>query len=142
MSKHSRSTAVWKGDLKSGIGMMSADSGTFKDVAYTFATRFGDTPGTNPEELIAAAHAACFSMAFSGELGKANIIPESISTSATTSLDTIEGKPTVTGIHLETSVRAGAADKEAIMRAADMAKANCPISRLLKTNVTLDVKIA
>ena len=141
MSKHSNATAVWKGDLKSGIGMMSAASGAFKSVSYTFKTRFEDAPGTNPEELIAAAHAACFSMAFSGELNKAGITPESIETTATTTLEPIEGKQTVTEVHLDSKVTAPGADEAAIQTAGDNAKAGCPISRLLNAKVTLNVSV-
>lgn len=141
MAKHSKATAVWKGDLKSGTGSFSAASGIFKDVTFSFRTRFEDAPGTNPEELIAAAEAACFSMAFSAELGKAGITPDSIQTTATTTLDTVDGKPTVTEIHLQSEVQAGGADQDVILRAADIAKKNCPISRLLNAKIIADVRV-
>lgn len=140
MIKQSQATAVWKGDLKSGTGVIDSQHGAIKHVGYNFAKRFEDQQGSNPEELIAAALASCFSMAFSGELGKSNITPESISTNATTSLDQVDGKPTVSEIHLTTEVRAKG-DREAIKRAAETAKAGCPISRLLNAKVTLDVNV-
>jgi osmotically inducible protein OsmC len=141
MVKHSRASAVWKGDLRNGTGAFSAASGVFQNVPYSFKTRFEDAPGTNPEELIAAAEAACFSMALSGELSKAGITQGTINTTATTTLDTVEGKPTVTEIHLTAEVQAGAVDKAAVQQAADVAKKNCPISRLLKANIILDLTV-
>lgn len=141
MIKQSQATAVWKGDLKSGTGVIDSQHGAIKHVGYNFAKRFEDQQGSNPEELIAAALASCFSMAFSGELGKSNITPESISTNATTSLDQVDGKPTVTEVHLTTEVKAGNADKDVIRRAAETAKSGCPISRLLNAKVTLDVNV-
>ena len=141
MIRQSKATAVWKGNLKGGLGMISSGSSAYKDLSYTFKPRFEDAPGTNPEELIASAHAACFSMALSGELGKANLTPESIETTATATLDTIDGKATVTEIHLATKVHAGAANADAIRKAAETAKSNCPISRLLNAKVTLEVSV-
>ena len=142
MIKQSQATAVWKGDLKGGSGVIDSQHGAVRHVEYNFAKRFEGQAGVNPEELIAAAHAACFSMALSGELAKNRITAESISTTATTTLDQVDGKPTVSEIHLTTEVRAGAADAEVIRGAAAAAKAGCPISRLLNAKITLDVNIA
>ncbi len=141
MIRQSRATAVWKGDLKSGMGTVSAGSGIFKDVSYSFKTRFEDAPGTNPEELIAAAEAACFSMAFAAELSKIGIAPESIHTIATATLDHVAEKPTVSEVHLQVEVRVGKDDREAVYRAAETARSTCPISRLLNTKVTLGVNV-
>ena len=134
-------TAVWKGDLKSGTGTMSTQSGALKEAAYGFATRFEDKPGSNPEELIAAAHAGCFSMALSGELGKAGLTPESIETTAEVTMEPVDGKPTITRSHLRTRVRIPGADQGKFDGAAAAAKAGCPISRLLNTNITLEATL-
>jgi osmotically inducible protein OsmC len=141
MIKQSHATAVWKGDLKGGSGVIDSQHGAVRHAEYNFSKRFESQQGVNPEELIAAAHAACFSMALSGELAKNRITAESISTTATVSLDQVDGKPTVSEIHLATEVRAGTADKEAILRAAEAAKAGCPISRLLNAKITLAVNV-
>ena len=134
-------TAVWKGDLKSGTGTMSAPSGVLANAAYSFATRFESRPGTNPEELIAAAHAGCFSMALSGELGKAGLTPESIETTAEVTLEPVDGKPTVTRSHLKTRVRIPGGDRAKFEAAAAAAKAGCPISRLLKAEITMETAL-
>jgi len=136
-----KASAVWIGGLKDGKGVVSTESGVLSNTAYSFSTRFENEKGTNPEELIAAAHAGCFSMAFSAELGKANLKPESISTSATLTLEMLEGGPTVTSIHLDTTAKILGADKAAFEKAANTAKAGCPISRLLNTKITLDAKL-
>ncbi len=136
-----KATAQWNGDLKSGKGTFSASSGAFKDLPYTWARRFGDEPGTNPEELIAAAHASCFSMAFSGDLGKANITPAWIKTECNITFDKGEKGFTILESHLTTTVKAPGAAKAAIEKAAADAKAGCPISRLLNTKITLELKI-
>ena len=136
-----KASAVWQGDLKSGNGTMTAPSGVMTNAAYTFATRFEDKPGTNPEELIAAAHAGCFSMAFSGELGRAGMTPERIETTAAVTLETVDGKPTVTRSHLTVKARVPGADKAKVLEAANGAKAGCPISRLLKAEITIEVTV-
>lgn len=136
-----KASAVWNGSLKEGKGLISSDSGVLSDTNYSFGTRFENGKGTNPEELIAAAHAGCFSMAFSAELGKAGITPESISTRAEVTLEMLETGPTITKSHLITTVSAGE-DKEAIEKAANDAKAGCPISRLLNAEVSLDLTIS
>jgi osmotically inducible protein OsmC len=137
-----KASAIWRGSLKEGKGTLSASSGVLDNVAYTFAQRFENAPGTNPEELVAAAHAACFSMALSGELGKAGMTPESIETSASLTLEPKDGKPTITKIHLTTTAKIPNASAEAFAKAAADAKAGCPISRLLRTDITLDARLA
>jgi lipoyl-dependent peroxiredoxin len=134
-------SAVWRGDLKAGKGQLSTASGVLKETQYSFGTRFENGPGTNPEELIAAAHAGCFSMAFSAELGKAGITPESIATTATVTLDKTDAGFTVTQSKLEMTARIPGADKAKALEIANAAKAGCPISRLLKTEITLDAII-
>ena len=136
-----RATAIWQGDLKSGTGSMSMQSGTLSNAAYSFATRFEDQPGTNPEELIAAAHAGCFSMALSGELGKLGLKPERIETTSEVTLDTVDGKPTVTRSHLKVKARVPGADRAKFDQATGAAKAGCPISRLLKAEISLEAAL-
>lgn len=138
-----KASAVWRGDLKTGRGQISTESTVLKDAQYSFGTRFENGPGTNPEELIGAAHAGCFSMALSAELGKAGFTPTEIATTATV---TLENHPktswTVTKIHLVTTAKIPgiAADKFAAIAAG--AKAGCPISRLLAAaEITLDAKL-
>jgi osmotically inducible protein OsmC len=137
-----KASAVWEGDLKSGKGSVSTESGALKQTQYSFATRFENGPGTNPEELIAAAHASCFSMALSAELGKASMTPQRISTNATLTMDKTDAGWTVTAIHLETQVTMPGADRAKFEAAANSAKVGCPISRLLNTKITLDAKLA
>lgn len=132
-------TALWKGNLKEGKGEFSTASGLVKHVPYTFSTRFGDAAGTNPEELVGAAHAACFSMALSGELGKANVTAESIETTATVTMEKVNEKMTVTSIHLDTRVNAPGAAKGVVEKAAEDAKNGCPISRLLAPGAKISV---
>ena len=135
-----KASAVWRGDLKTGKGNISTESGTLKEAQYSFGTRFENGVGTNPEELIAAAHAGCFSMAFSAELGKSGITPESISTTATITLEKTDAGFTVTESHLDMTAKIPGADKEKVLGIANTAKAGCPISRLLNAKVTLDAK--
>jgi osmotically inducible protein OsmC len=135
-------SAVWKGGLKDGQGTVSTDSGVLSSVPYNFAKRFENEAGTNPEELIAAAHAACFSMALSAQLGNAGMPPESIETKATVSLDQVEGGFAVTSSHLQTTVRIPNADKAAFETAAQNAKSGCPISKLLNAKITMDATLA
>ncbi len=135
-----KASAVWNGGLKDGKGTMSSDSGVLKETQYSFGTRFENGPGTNPEELIAAAHAGCFSMAFSAELGKAGLTPESIRTTATVTLDKTDAGWTVTESHLEVIARIPGVDQTKAFEIANAAKAGCPISRLLKANITMDAK--
>lgn len=130
-------SAHWAGSLKEGRGEFSVQSGLLNNLPYTFATRFESSPGTNPEELIAAAHSSCFSMALSAELGKAGITPESIDTQCTILLDA----GTITHSKLKTTVKAGGADKASVEAAAAAAKAGCPISRLFKTEISIDLTV-
>jgi osmotically inducible protein OsmC len=133
--------AVWKGGLKDGKGTVSTASGVLKSVAYDFKQRFENDPGTNPEELIAAAHAACFSMALSGQLAAAGMTADSIETTATVSLEKGDAGFSVTESHLETTVKIPNADKAAFETAVQNAKTGCPISKLLNTKITLDAKL-
>jgi osmotically inducible protein OsmC len=134
-------SAVWNGSLKEGKGTISSQSGALKEMQYSFAARFADGVGTNPEELIAAAHAGCFSMALSAELGKANFTPDSIETTAVVTLD-LHDKPTVTKIHLTTKAKIPGIDKAKFDEIAGGAKAGCPISRLLAAaEITLDATL-
>ncbi|HEX9667381.1 MAG TPA: OsmC family protein [Thermodesulfobacteriota bacterium] len=136
-----KASAVWKGDLKSGKGAISTDSGVLSNTQYSFSTRFEDGAGTNPEELIAAAHAGCFSMALSAQLGNAGIVAESINTAATLTMEKLEAGWTVTGIHLDVTAKIPGADRTAFETAAKNAKEGCPISRLLNAKITMDAKL-
>jgi osmotically inducible protein OsmC len=140
MERHA--SAVWRGSLKEGRGVVSASSGVLSNVSYTFAQRFENAPGTNPEELIASAHASCFSMALSAELGKAGLTPDSIETKATVILEPKDGKQTITKIHLDTVGKVPNATSEAFIKAAEDAKAGCPISRLFKADISLSARLA
>lgn len=134
-------SAVWRGDLKSGKGNITTGSGVLKETQYSFGTRFENGTGTNPEELIAAAHAGCFAMAFSAELGKAGLTPETINAAATVTLEMLPAGPTVTESHLDVSVKMPGADQARVLEIANAAKAGCPISRLLNAKVTMDAKV-
>ena len=136
-----KASAVWRGGLKDGKGTISSESGVLKETQYSFSTRFENGIGTNPEELIAAAHAGCFSMAFSAELVKAGITPESIHTTAIITLDKTDAGWTVTESHLDVAGKIPGVDPAKFTAAAKAAKAGCPISRLLKANVTMDVRL-
>jgi osmotically inducible protein OsmC len=133
--------AVWKGGLQDGQGTVSTDSGVLSNTPYTYKMRFENEKGTNPEELIAAAHAACFSMALSLFLGQAGMTAQSIETKATVSLDQVDGGFSVTSSHLQTTVRIPNADRGAFEKAAETAKAGCPISKLLNAKITMDAKL-
>jgi osmotically inducible protein OsmC len=134
-------SAVWEGNLKQGRGSLTSESGVLKSTPYSFATRFETAPGTNPEELIAAAHAGCFSMALSAELGKAGFTPDRIETKATLTLDFIDGKPTITTVHLELKAKIPGIDKAKFDAIAGGAKAGCPVSRVLKAEISLDATL-
>src|SRR6184192_3006019 len=131
-------SAQWKGGLKDGKGTISSASGTLSNTQYSFGTRFESGKGTNPEELIAAAHAGCFSMALSAELGKSGLTPESIQTTAILTMDRLETGWTVAEIHLDVTAKIPGADQAKFMAAANAAKSGCPISRLLNTTITLE----
>jgi osmotically inducible protein OsmC len=137
-----KASAIWKGGLKDGQGTVSTDSGVLKTVPYNFSQRFENEAGTNPEELIAAAHAACFSMALSAELGKANLKPASVETSAALTLEKLDVGFTTTRIHLSVTASVPGASPEAFLKATEDAKRGCPISRLLNTTITLEAKLA
>jgi osmotically inducible protein OsmC len=130
-------SAVWHGGLKDGNGTISTQSGVLKDNQYSFKTRFEDGIGTNPEELIAAAHAGCFTMALSNTLGEAGVTAESITTTAAVTMENLSLTKSV----LTTTVSAPGADKAAIEDAAQKAKAGCPISRVLNLEITLDLTV-
>ena len=137
-----KASAIWHGTVKEGKGSISTESGVLKDAQYSFSTRFEDGKGTNPEELIAAAHAGCYSMALSNLLTIAKLAPESIDTTAEVTLERLEAGPTVTKIHLTTRAKVPGASKDAFTTAANDAKNNCPISRLLKAaEITLDAQL-
>jgi lipoyl-dependent peroxiredoxin len=134
-------SAVWKGGLRDGKGTLSTESGVLSNTPYNFRMRFENEKGTNPEELVAAAHAGCFSMALSMILEQSGMKPESIETTAHVSLDQVEGGFAVTSSHLQTTVKIPNADKAAFDKAAETAKAGCPISKLLNAKITLDAKL-
>ena len=139
MKRHA--SAVWQGGLKDGKGSISTASGVLSNTQYSFSTRFENGIGTNPEELIAAAHAGCFSMALSGQLGNAGMAAESIETTATVTLDKTEAGFTITEVHLDVKVRIPGADPAAFETAAANAKAGCPISRVLNTKITMEAQL-
>jgi osmotically inducible protein OsmC len=136
-----KASAHWQGDLKTGKGTISTDSAVLTSTPYSFTTRFENEKGTNPEELIAAAHAGCFTMALSAELGKANLVPASLRTTATITLDKVDAGWSVTESHLEVTARVPGASAEAFRKAAEAAETGCPISRLLKARITMDAKL-
>ncbi len=133
-----KGSAVWRGGLKDGKGVVSTDSGVLSNTQYSFSTRFEDGKGTNPEELIAAAHAGCFSMALSAQLGNAGMTAEQIQTTATVSLDKTDGGFSITAVHLDVRAKIPGADKQAFETAANNAKAGCPVSRVLNATITMD----
>ncbi len=134
-------SAVWQGGLKDGKGTVSTQSGVLKDTPYSFSTRFEDGAGTNPEELIGAAHAGCFSMALSLILGNAGLTPERLATTATVTLEKLEAGFTVTEVHLDLVAKIPGATPEAFENCAQTAKAGCPISRLLNAKITLSTRL-
>jgi osmotically inducible protein OsmC len=136
-----KASAVWQGGLKDGKGTISTDSGVLSNTQYSFSTRFEDGVGTNPEELIAAAHAGCFSMALSGQMGNAGLTVGEIRTTATVTMEKLDAGFTVTAIHLDTTVKSPGADKAAFEQAANNAKTGCPISRLLNATITMDARL-
>jgi lipoyl-dependent peroxiredoxin len=136
-----KASAVWKGSLKEGKGTISSESGVFSNTPYSFSTRFENAKGTNPEELIAAAHAGCFTMALSAQLGNAGITPESLETTASLTLDKLEAGWSITKIHLDVAARIPGVDKAAFDKAAENAKAGCPVSRLLKAEITMTARL-
>lgn len=134
-------SAVWNGGLKDGKGSISTESGVLSDAQYSFSTRFEEGKGTNPEELIAAAHAGCFSMALSAQLGTENKTAESIQTEAAVTLLKTDAGFTVTAVHLKVRAKVPGATPPDFLQAAEAAKAGCPISRLLKAEITMEAKL-
>jgi osmotically inducible protein OsmC len=136
-----KASAVWKGGLKDGKGTITAPSGVLKETPYSFTTRFENTPGTNPEELIAAAHAGCFSMALSAQLGGANLTPESISTTVTLSLDKLDSGWAITASHIDVVGKVPGADAATFQKYAEAAEKGCPVSKVLNAKITMSAKL-
>jgi osmotically inducible protein OsmC len=136
-----KGSAVWEGGLKDGKGTVSTDSGAMSNTSYSFSKRFEEEKGTNPEELIAAAHASCFAMATSAQLDNAGIKAQSISATATVALEKVGDGFSVTTSHLDVTIKAPGADRAKVQTAAENAKAGCPISKLLNAKISMDAKI-
>jgi osmotically inducible protein OsmC len=136
-----KGSAVWQGGLRDGKGSISTESGVLSKTQYSFSTRFEDGAGTNPEELIAAAHAGCFSMALSKQLEDAGMKAESINTTAAVTLEKTDAGFTITKVHLDVTARVPGSDAAAFETAANNAKAGCPVSRLLKADITMDARL-
>ena len=135
-------SAVWQGSLKEGKGTISTQSGVLKESQYSFSTRFENGIGTNPEELIAAAHAGCFTMALRAQLTDASLVPESLETTAVVTMEKTDDGPSITKIHLKTKARVPNAEKERFDELAKKAKEGCPVSRVLKAaEITLDAQL-
>jgi len=136
-----KASAVWKGGLKDGKGSLSAPGGVLNNTQYSFSTRFENAPGTNPEELIAAAHAGCFSMALSAQLGSGNLTPESISTTVTLSLDKLDSGWTITASHIDVVGKVPGADAATFQKFAEAAEKGCPVSKVLNAKITMNAKL-
>jgi osmotically inducible protein OsmC len=136
-----KAEALWQGDLKAGKGAITTESGVLSKTQYSFGTRFENGTGTNPEELIAAAHAGCYSMALSAELGKAGFTPESINTTSTVTLDKQGEGFAITEIHLEVKAKVPGVTQAAFDTAAEGTKTGCPISKLFNTKITLSAHL-
>ena len=136
-----KGSAVWNGGLKDGKGTVSTASSILNNAPYSFVTRFENEKGTNPEELIGAAHAGCFSMALSAQLNNAGLKPERIATEATVTLEKLEGGFAITTVHLQVSARVPGATQEQFTTATNNAKAGCPVSKLLNAKITMDAKL-
>jgi len=136
-----KGSAVWKGSIREGAGSVSTESGTLAAAPYSFTSRFEHGAGTNPEELLGAAHAGCFSMAFSGQLGAAKLTPESIETTATVTVEKVDGGFAITRVHLACKVSVPGADRAQVEAAAANAKAGCPVSKLFKADITLELAL-
>ena len=136
-----KASARWQGGLKDGRGTISTDSGVLRETQYSFSTRFEEGAGTNPEELIAAAHAGCFSMALSGQLGNAGMKAETIDTTAVVTMEKTEAGFTVTAVHLDVTAKVPGANQQAFDTAANNAKTGCPVSRLLKAEITMNARL-
>jgi osmotically inducible protein OsmC len=136
-----KASAHWSGGLKDGKGTVSTQSGVLNRTQYSFSTRFENGVGTNPEELIAAAHAGCFSMALSAQLGNAGMTAESIDTEATLTLDKTDAGFSITAVHLDVTAKIPGADPAKFNEAAQNAEKGCPVSRVLKATITMDAKL-
>lgn len=136
-----KASAVWKGGLKDGKGSLSAPGGVLNNTQYSFSTRFENAPGTNPEELIAAAHAGCFSMALSAQLGGANLTPESISTTVTLSLEKLDSGWTITASHIDVVGKVPGADAATFQKYAEAAEKGCPVSKVLNAKISMSAKL-
>jgi osmotically inducible protein OsmC len=135
-------SAVWQGGIRDGKGTVSTESGVLDGAQYSFSTRFEDGKGTNPEELLAAAHAGCFSMALSKQLNDAGLTADSINTTASVRLEKTDAGFSITKVHLDVTARVPGADAAAFETAANNAKAGCPVSRLFNAEITMDAKLA
>jgi osmotically inducible protein OsmC len=136
-----RATAVWQGGLRDGNGTLTTESKVLSNTPYSFSTRFEGSPGTNPEELLGAAHAGCFSMALSLQLGEAGIKPERIETKATITFEKLDAGFTITRSHLDVTVRAPGADRAKFDAAAQKAKSGCPLSKVLRADISMDARL-
>jgi lipoyl-dependent peroxiredoxin len=134
-------SAVWNGSLKDGKGTISTASGVLSNTPYSFRTRFEGAPGTNPEELIGAAHAGCFTMALSAQLGTMNFTPDSLRTTATVTLEKLDAGWTISKVHLDVAARIPGITAEAFQSAAESAEKNCPVSRLFKAEITMTASL-
>lgn len=134
-------SAKWSGGLKDGKGHVSTESGVLSDQPYGFNTRFEGSKGTNPEELIGAAHAACFSMAFSLILGNHDLVADEIATKATVALEEKDGGFAITKVHLDVTAKIPGASQEKFMEVANAAKSGCPVSKLMTAEITMDAKL-
>ena len=136
-----RATAVWQGGLRHGKGALTTESKVLADAPYSFSTRFEDTPGTNPEELLGAAHAGCFTMTLAARLGESGVTPERIETKATVTLEKLETGFTITRVNLDVTVKAPGADRAKFDAAAANAKDNCPLSKVLRADISMDARL-
>jgi len=136
-----KASAVWQGDLRTGKGLISTDSGVLKQTQYSFSTRFENGIGTNPEELLAAAHAGCFTMALSGQLGNADMIAEKLETTATVTLEKVGDAFSITKSHLDLVARIPGADKAKFDAAVKAAEIGCPVSKLFKAEISVSARL-
>ena len=136
-----KATAVWQGGLKDGKGTLTTESKVLSNTPYSFGTRFEGSPGTNPEELLGAAHAGCFTMALSAQLGEAGIKPERIETRATITFEKLDAGFTITRSHLDVTVRAPGAERAKFEQAADKAKTGCPMSKVLRAEISMSARL-
>lgn len=136
-----KGSAVWQGSIREGKGTVSTESGALKSAPYSFTSRFESGAGTNPEELLGAAHAGCFSMAFSGQLGAEKLTADHIATTATVTIEKGEAGFSITHVHLAVEAKVPGADQATFDRLAAAAKAGCPVSKLFNTKITMDAKL-